>query len=222
MDFDRIKFDEKGLVPAIVQDYYSKQVLTVAYMNREALEITVNEGYTCFFSRSRQELWRKGETSGNRQKVVSITSDCDNDALVVELRPCGIHAESQSPAGKDRIKLHEDVVIGGKDTGMAGGPLRQGGQDGLDFRGFRAFQLADLIVEADDGRRLHKDRAAGGRTVMDDAGHIALAAGLHRHTPAAVARGDDGIMQIIAGRGIQELRQLRMDAVTGGADAAAD
>ena len=85
MDFDRIKFDEKGLVPAIVQDYYSKQVLTVAYMNREALEITVNEGYTCFFSRSRQELWRKGETSGNRQKVVSITSDCDNDALVVEV-----------------------------------------------------------------------------------------------------------------------------------------
>ena len=85
MDFDRIKFDEKGLVPAVVQDYYSKQVLTVAYMNREALEITVEEGYTCFFSRSRQELWRKGETSGNRQKVVSITSDCDNDALVVEV-----------------------------------------------------------------------------------------------------------------------------------------
>ena len=85
MDFDRIKFDEKGLVPAVVQDYYSKQVLTLSYMNREALEITVEEGYTCFFSRSRQELWRKGETSGNRQKVVSITSDCDNDALVVEV-----------------------------------------------------------------------------------------------------------------------------------------
>jgi len=85
MNIENIKFDEKGLVPAIVQDYYSKQVLTLAYMNREALEITVNEGYTCFYSRSRQELWRKGETSGNRQKVVSITSDCDNDALVVEV-----------------------------------------------------------------------------------------------------------------------------------------
>ena len=80
-----LKFDEKGLIPAIVQDYYSKQVLTVAYMNEKSLEITKKEGYTCFWSRSRQELWRKGETSGNRQKVVSITADCDQDALVVEV-----------------------------------------------------------------------------------------------------------------------------------------
>lgn len=85
MDIDRLKFDEKGLIPAIVQDYYTKQVLTVAYMNRESLEITLNEGTTCFYSRSRQQLWRKGETSGNTQKVVSITSDCDYDALVVEV-----------------------------------------------------------------------------------------------------------------------------------------
>lgn len=80
-----LKFDEKGLIPAIVQDYYTKQVLTVAYMNQESLDITMEEGYTCFWSRSRQELWRKGETSGNRQKVVSITADCDGDALVVEV-----------------------------------------------------------------------------------------------------------------------------------------
>ncbi len=85
MDMDRIKFDEKGLIPAIVQDYYTKEVLTVAYMNREALEITMKEGSTCFWSRSRQELWRKGETSGNTQKVVTITSDCDKDALVIEV-----------------------------------------------------------------------------------------------------------------------------------------
>ena len=85
MDIERIKFDEKGLIPAIVQDYYTKEVLTVAYMNREALEITMAEGTTCFYSRSRQELWRKGETSGNTQKVVSIKSDCDNDALVIEV-----------------------------------------------------------------------------------------------------------------------------------------
>lgn len=85
MDIERLKFDEKGLIPAIVQDYYSKEVLTVAYMNREALEITMKEGATCFWSRSRQELWRKGETSGNTQKVVSITSDCDHDALVIEV-----------------------------------------------------------------------------------------------------------------------------------------
>ena len=65
MDMERLKFDEKGLIPAIVQDYYSKEVLTVAYMNRESLEITMKEGTTCFYSRSRQQLWRKGETSGN-------------------------------------------------------------------------------------------------------------------------------------------------------------
>lgn len=80
-----LKFDEKGLIPAVVQDFYTKQVLTVAYMNQESLGITMKEGYTCFFSRSRQELWRKGETSGNRQKVVNITADCDGDALTVEV-----------------------------------------------------------------------------------------------------------------------------------------
>ena len=85
MDMERLKFDEKGLIPAIVQDYYSKEVLTVAYMNRESLEITMKEGTTCFYSRSRQQLWRKGETSGNTQKVVSIKSDCDYDALVIEV-----------------------------------------------------------------------------------------------------------------------------------------
>ncbi|MDO4744974.1 MAG: bifunctional phosphoribosyl-AMP cyclohydrolase/phosphoribosyl-ATP diphosphatase HisIE [Bacillota bacterium] len=85
MDIERLKFDDKGLIPAIVQDYYSKEVLTVAYMNKEALEITMKEGRTCFFSRSRNELWRKGETSGNTQTVVTIKSDCDYDALVIEV-----------------------------------------------------------------------------------------------------------------------------------------
>ncbi|MBR5382028.1 MAG: bifunctional phosphoribosyl-AMP cyclohydrolase/phosphoribosyl-ATP diphosphatase HisIE [Oscillospiraceae bacterium] len=83
LDINEIQFDEKGLVPAVVQDFYTKKVLTVAYMNKESLAITLNEGYTCFWSRSRQELWRKGETSGNRQRVVSITADCDRDALNV-------------------------------------------------------------------------------------------------------------------------------------------
>ena len=85
MDLNKLKFDEKGLIPAVVQDFYSKKVLTVAYMNRESLEITLREKKTCFFSRSRQELWRKGETSGNFQHVVSITADCDMDALVVQV-----------------------------------------------------------------------------------------------------------------------------------------
>ena len=80
-----LKFDEKGLIPAIVQDHYTKEVLTLAYMNAESLAITIDERRTCFWSRSRQELWRKGETSGNVQHVVSITADCDGDALVVEV-----------------------------------------------------------------------------------------------------------------------------------------
>ncbi len=80
---DELKFDEKGLIPAVVVDATTKKVLTVAYMNRESLEISMKEGTTCFWSRSRQELWRKGETSGNRQHIVSITADCDKDALTV-------------------------------------------------------------------------------------------------------------------------------------------
>ncbi len=85
LNIDDVKFDKNGLIPAVVQDLYTKQVLTVAYMNRESLQITMNEGRTCFWSRSRQELWRKGETSGNVQHVARIIADCDRDALVVEV-----------------------------------------------------------------------------------------------------------------------------------------
>ena len=85
MNIDELKFDEKGLIPAIVQDFYTKKVLTLAYMNKESLAITLEKKKTCFFSRSRNELWLKGETSGNYQNVVSITADCDKDALVVEV-----------------------------------------------------------------------------------------------------------------------------------------
>lgn len=93
-----LKFDEKGLIPAIVQDHYTKQVLTLAYMNKESLAITIDEKKTCFWSRSRQELWRKGETSGHFQHVVSITADCDADALVVEVVKDGpaCHTGSES------------------------------------------------------------------------------------------------------------------------------
>lgn len=88
-DINALKFDEKGLIPAIVIDHKTRQVLTLAYMNRESLEISMEKKLTCFWSRSRQELWLKGETSGNYQHIVSITSDCDDDALLVEVIPDG-------------------------------------------------------------------------------------------------------------------------------------
>jgi len=83
INIEELKFDEKGLIPAVVVDSITKKVLTVAYMNRESLKISMEQGRTCFWSRSRQELWLKGETSGNYQNIVSITADCDRDALVV-------------------------------------------------------------------------------------------------------------------------------------------
>ncbi len=89
INIDNLKFDDKGLIPAIVVDSISKKVLTLAYMNRESLEISMKEGKTCFWSRSRGELWRKGETSGNFQHIVSITADCDSDALVVMVEKDG-------------------------------------------------------------------------------------------------------------------------------------
>ena len=89
LNIDELKFDEKGLIPAIVVDAKTKKVLTLAYMNRESLEISMEKGLTCFFSRSRQQLWLKGETSGNYQHIVSITADCDKDALTVMVEPDG-------------------------------------------------------------------------------------------------------------------------------------
>ena len=89
LDVSKLKFDEKGLIPAIVVDSISKKVLTLAYMNKESLEISMEKGLTCFWSRSRNELWLKGETSGNYQHIVSITADCDNDALVVVVEKDG-------------------------------------------------------------------------------------------------------------------------------------
>ena len=89
IDIERLKFDDRGLIPAIVVDADTKAVLTLAYMNKESLRISMEKGLTCFFSRSRQELWLKGETSGNYQHIVSITADCDLDALTVLVRKDG-------------------------------------------------------------------------------------------------------------------------------------
>ena len=89
INIDELKFDANGLIPAVVVDSITKKVLTVAYMNRESLEISMEKGLTCFWSRSRQELWLKGETSGNYQHIVSITADCDKDALVIVVEKDG-------------------------------------------------------------------------------------------------------------------------------------
>ena len=95
-DINGLKYDEKGLIPAIVQDFDTKRVLTLAYMNRESLEITIQEGRTCFWSRSRQSLWRKGETSGNGQQVVRILVDCDRDCLLLDVIQTGVACHTGS------------------------------------------------------------------------------------------------------------------------------
>lgn len=94
----QLKYDSNGLIPAIVQDHYTKKVLMLAYMNEESLKISLEEGMTCFYSRSRQELWRKGETSGNRQHIMSIRTDCDCDTLLVDVIKDGpaCHTGSES------------------------------------------------------------------------------------------------------------------------------
>ena len=103
-DIETLKFDDRGLIPAIVVDAITGKVLTLAYMNRESLAISMEKGLTCFWSRSRQELWLKGETSGNYQHIVSITADCDGDALVVKV-------EKEGPAcHKGTDSCFEDVI----------------------------------------------------------------------------------------------------------------
>ena len=89
IDLDTLKFDDCGLIPAIVQDAKTGKVLTLAYMNRESLEISLKRKLTCFWSRSRQELWLKGETSGNYQHIVELRADCDKDALLVRVNKEG-------------------------------------------------------------------------------------------------------------------------------------
>ena len=109
LNIDELKFDENGLIPAVVVDEVTKKVLTVAYMNKESLKITMEKGLTCFYSRSRKELWLKGETSGNYQHVVSITADCDNDALTVVVDKDGpaCHTGSDSCFTKPVYKSDE-------------------------------------------------------------------------------------------------------------------
>lgn len=109
LNINELKFDDKGLIPAIVVDNVTKKVLTLAYMNEESLKISMEKKLTCFYSRSRQELWLKGETSGNYQHIVSITADCDNDALVVLVEKDGpaCHTGSDSCFTKEVFENDE-------------------------------------------------------------------------------------------------------------------
>lgn len=110
LDINELKFDDRGLIPAVVVDAVTKQVLTVAYMNEESLRISMAEGRTCFWSRSRQELWRKGETSGNVQHIVSITADCDADALVIVVEKDGPACHTGSDSCFFRPVWHSDTL----------------------------------------------------------------------------------------------------------------
>ena len=144
MDINTLKFDEKGLIPAVVVDAVTKEVLTVAYMNKESLQISMEKGLTCFWSRSRQELWLKGETSGNYQHIVSITADCDGDALVVlvekEGPACHLGEEScfHNPLWQSEER-HEfslqalmDMLVGRKENPKEGSYTTYLFQKGLD------------------------------------------------------------------------------------------
>lgn len=110
INIDDLKFDEKGLIPAIVVDAQSKKVLTLAYMNRESLRLSMEKGLTCFWSRSRRELWTKGETSGNYQHIVSITADCDRDALVVTVEKDGPACHTGSDSCFGEMLWHSDEL----------------------------------------------------------------------------------------------------------------
>lgn len=110
LDINELKFDDRGLIPAVVVDTITKQVLTVAYMNEESLRISMAEGRTCFWSRSRQELWRKGETSGNVQHIVSITADCDADALLVVVEKDGPACHTGSASCFFQSVWHSDTL----------------------------------------------------------------------------------------------------------------
>jgi len=111
MNIDELNFDERGLIPAIVQDARTREVLTLAYMNEESLARTIETGETWFWSRSRNELWHKGETSGNTQSVVALHSDCDNDAIVVLVNPAGPACHTGARSCFESTAADEDLGL---------------------------------------------------------------------------------------------------------------
>ena len=144
VNIDELKFSAHGLIPAVVQDAVTKQVLMVAYMNRESLEISIEKKLCCFYSRSRKELWLKGETSGNYQHIVSITADCDRDTLLIKVNPDGpaCHLNTTScfeypvcendEEGEFSIEGLMELLKGRKDPGKEGSYTTYLFEKGLD------------------------------------------------------------------------------------------
>ena len=144
VNIDELKFSAHGLIPAVVQDAVTKQILMVAYMNRESLEISIEKKLCCFYSRSRKELWLKGETSGNYQHIVSITADCDRDTLLIKVNPDGpaCHLNTNScfeypvyendEEGEFSIEGLMELLKGRKDPGMEGSYTTYLFEKGLD------------------------------------------------------------------------------------------
>lgn len=166
IDIDALKFDERGLIPAIVVDTQTRRVLTLAYMSRESLQISMEKGLTCFYSRSRQKLWLKGETSGNFQHIVSITADCDHDTLLVEVRKdgpaCHLGTDScfESPLyeGEEPPAFaYEDLMqmlIGRKETPKEGSYTTYLFEKGVDkILKKVGEETTEVIIAAKDGDR---------------------------------------------------------------------
>lgn len=157
---DKIKYDERGLIPAIVQDASTGEVLTLAYMNEESLKITLDEGRTCFFSRSRNELWRKGETSGNVQYVKEILADCDKDALLIKVDKTGpaCHTGAEScffneitPRAFSVDGLY-DMLVGRKDSPKEGSYTSYLFESGIDKMLKKVGEeCTEVIISAKDG-----------------------------------------------------------------------
>ena len=180
IDLETLKFDEKGLIPAIVVDAVTKKVLTLAYMSKESLAISMEKELTCFYSRSRQELWLKGETSGNYQHIVSITADCDGDALVAVVEPdgpaCHLGTDScfENPIYQSENR-HEfsyqglmDLIRGRKETQKEGSYTTYLFQKGLDkILKKVGEECTEVIIAAKD-----HDRAETIYEIADLAYHV--------------------------------------------------
>ena len=164
MDLDKLKFDERGLIPAIVVDAENKKVLTLAYMNRESLEISMREGRTCFWSRSRRELWRKGETSGNVQRIVSITADCDMDALTVL-----VEKDNFGLTFGANISLNQNKVLSlGKLPRIESQSRWASSEVGVDYVVEQGQPLGNMYGYFSDGYYTTADFASTGRRAAGD------------------------------------------------------